>query len=436
MTEKTDLTMAEKFKVIEFLDAARWSGFNNYDCPNYSHAGELSAGQKLLTHFLGYITDRQTPFKSIFEIGDYVFSDLAFCYSAGEPADELLSPDGEKSFFKRDNDGKWAFQSRTKAGNNPVLEYNGFGQDDAVRFASRFISTDYVAVFCVLKTLEDRRFDRSLPQFARRCMEVNNEHPLLLNVLYGLYLLGYSDMGIWSLNEGKKDVLDSAAVAQRAETSLRAVDEFFSTGNIPVSYFEKGKLQGAVFESKRVTCFLRDLIKFHGTSAKDGFADYFEMELNDPRRFADLQSQLHVLELPGDVWNNNNRFYSCLFEATREESQFKESCMKPGSKSGIKLNKLLRYIYDEIGIRDCYPEQFDVTFDFARNMCAKPNQGNCMYCPFGVTSPGRIPKEFCHKAPDKYCPFLLYACGYKTKCSEVRAFCPNYRDIPMMSTKC
>ena len=89
----------EKFKFMGFLDHARWcDSSEKKDVSNYysiNMANRDASGEELLlTHFLGYITNRQTPFERIFEQLDYIFSQLVHDFKfTKRSVNELFSPD-------------------------------------------------------------------------------------------------------------------------------------------------------------------------------------------------------------------------------------------------------------------------------------------------------------------------------------------------------
>ena len=86
----------EKMKFMRFLDYGRWSGEEilNYEWLNLANRN-ASGDQILLTHYLGYITDRQTSFEIIFERLDYIFSQMVCDYmDCTKSVDELLDPNG------------------------------------------------------------------------------------------------------------------------------------------------------------------------------------------------------------------------------------------------------------------------------------------------------------------------------------------------------
>ena len=67
--------LLEIFKVISWLDDARWKSPANYNFLNFFKK-DLKASEKILTHWLCYITDRQMPFALIWDKGGFVFSEL------------------------------------------------------------------------------------------------------------------------------------------------------------------------------------------------------------------------------------------------------------------------------------------------------------------------------------------------------------------------
>ena len=99
--------MEEKTKrmldFIRFLDEARWKG-SNYDTPYYADEERMSSEQKLLTHFLGYITNRQISYKLVFDKLDFIFSQLVEDFEKGKNVDGLL-----EKYLKpqKDNKGKY-----------------------------------------------------------------------------------------------------------------------------------------------------------------------------------------------------------------------------------------------------------------------------------------------------------------------------------------
>jgi len=80
------------FRIFSRLDDIRWSEESNYNLINYCR-DDLTANEKLLTHWLCYITDRQMPFERVWDIGGYVISHIVHTYTEmlSEDMNDLLS---------------------------------------------------------------------------------------------------------------------------------------------------------------------------------------------------------------------------------------------------------------------------------------------------------------------------------------------------------
>jgi len=114
------------------------------------------------------------------------------------------------------------------------------------------------------------------------------------------------------------------------------------------------------------------------------------------------------LELPGDIWNEvfaNKLLYS-LANRTGVNTQ-----RKRGS-TNVNTPTLARCIHDRVKASNpsFYPEQLDISFDFASRMCDK---SLCDICPFGKNEV----YDFCARPGSaKLCPILLILTGYKQHC--------------------
>jgi len=114
---------------------------------------------------------------------------------------------------------------------------------------------------------------------------------------------------------------------------------------------------------------------------------------------------MNQIELPGDVWNNSPLFRDNLFANVLALNTIPKTWSMP---------KIIREIYTQVKsdtIKNFYPEQFDITFDFVPRMC---NKKLCNVCLFGKNGVDFI----CIPTKDKYCPVALLSCGYIAKCKE------------------
>ena len=104
------------------------------------------------------------------------------------------------------------------------------------------------------------------------------------------------------------------------------------------------------------------------------------------------------LELPGDTWNL--AFNQKLFDGK------------------VNHPSDLRRYYKQLRANgrlpdDFYPEQFDISFDFAQQMC---DRGEESLCPFKNSSKLM---EYClgNSGEGRLCPVTRILCGYESRCS-------------------
>lgn len=389
--------LTEIFKIISFYDDYRWADTHNYNLINFFRE-DLSADKKILTHWLCYITDRQMPFQRIWDIGGYVFSELVYEIK-NQNSLNILNPDDENSFVKRENiDGKYTFISKSTAGNNSIWErYPDILINERVKFKSRFFPSDYIAILYTFVFLEDYNFNFS--KFIKEAYCGNKDKDdFIKRILFPLYLLTYYEIG-QPKSSDLSDFADNVRKARERKNKIKDILNNTDKYNYEYSTF----LEDKVFNQKRAWCSLRDFLK------SPEFKKYFELALRegslDDEDFIRLFSYkaLTQLELPGDVWNNNSTFRKCILKDTDYE------------KSKESLNKILRNYFNKnkqhiIG----YPEQFDITFDFAPRMCDK---NNCDICPiYKIKNKKNNFNKICLSNESMYCPVILVGCNYKNNC--------------------
>ena len=428
--------MQEKFQIMHFLDSARWQKskakfYPNFAYPKTQNANDLSFDEKLLTHWLLYITDRQMSFRQIWDKGGFVFSEIARTFMANKNIDHLTK--FKTNFIAVGNDG-YQFQS--------TIEYEQVSDEQQKRlaryytnnelkaltnivFKSRFYTDDYVCMLHTLYALQG--YDGSLTNYLAKVLKQVGQMGLtqcdavkyaVLGMAYALHRLTYevsfkvnnkritykkTDAEKINIVEYVQQYFDGASHARNLQKDIflnptefqKTLDKFFKSG-------EK-------FNSmKRVWCALRDYLK------DPAYCDDFKAELQ--RRdvsqalldaLFDAKQNHHNacqwIELPGDVWNENSEFRRCITEDT----------------SG-KLGALLRKEYKKLSVQgkgEGYPEEFDTTFDFVPRMC---ELGNCDICPFAAVKGQGVDVQkiaaLCVDDTNKYCPLVLNYCGYYYKC--------------------
>jgi len=388
--------MSSILEIFSILDNIRWNEESNYNLINY-FKDDLTDDEKILTHWLCYIMDRQMSFERIWDIGGYIISHLVHTYTknSNKNVNDIIKP-----YIKLEGNTVRLKSPLVKP--NIKLERYGI-TGDSVFFASRYIPEDSLLIYRTLGIL-DKIADRSIARFI--CLALKERVSIEKNIkqiTHALYQLTYAAGG----------PVSGAKFEQRREEIDREVADFKLELDTKRSLFKK----------KRLWCSLRDYLK------SPEFNPIFVTSLEkancpNPERWkrdsAELKSALKVLELPGDVWNNAKIFRECLF--------------KPYISNERKtwdMPRTIREIYKSItqtGTTCFYPEQLDVSFDFVPRMCQNTMCSTCLF--------GDGIKQICHKNKDLICPVVLHSCGYIQRCDPshcglkkdtVKGFCnrPN-----------
>jgi len=394
------------FEITNFIDTARWQGNeSNYSLINYFEDG-ISDDEKILTHWLSYITDRQTSWERIWDVGGFIFSQLASEIKKKQDLN-ILNPEKKSSFFISVKDYNkinpyeikkkkgYLFVSRVKTGKNDGLIDYGFEPDEFPYFISRYYPADYKAILNTLFILKDHNYN--IIRYIKTVLENNvgnlKDSDSIPKLLFSLYLLSYHGIG-----QPKADDINFQQFMKEAKTRAKEVNSILSDQEKFLQAFEKFKVS-RIYDQKRAWCSLRDYLK-----SQEFRRLFFRALKQEGYKGKGLRSKklLTKLELPGDVWNNRPKFRNCILKSTEYE------------KNDSKLAELLRKIYEKKKPAVGYPEQFDITFDLVEKLC---EQDRCEMCPYGLLN-GKA-KEFdklCVYDEKYFCPVLLVSCGYKIQC--------------------
>lgn len=363
--------LVDIWKVIAWLDVKRWCNESNYNFINFFR-NDLTNSEKILTHWLCYITDRQMPFEVVWEKGGYVFSELVHAYSSDNcSSKELLN----KYYEGYSNDQKKR-RYRFKSTGNTV-------------FASRYITDDYQNILQTLQVLEN--YDRNIVKYILEIIrKYQTKQDLLIRIACGLCILTYQ------LGRGKK------ANPEKATQIINGGNKFEQT----YTTFRANSTD----KKKRLWCSIRDYKKgLYNTIFNEAIR---EVAGNQAEGLIILWNNLPMnqIELPGDVWNNSPLFKDNLFASVLDMSSISKSWSMP---------RIIRELYKGFQTEDTilfYPEQFDITFDFVPRMCSKKL---CDVCPFSQNGVEQI----CAPNSDKLCPVALVSCGYLSKCVGENTTC-------------
>ena len=385
---KDSAKLANILNVFSALDDVRWSCTANYNLVNYC-AEDLTPDEKLLCHWLCYVTDRQTAFERVWEVGGFVLSHLVRTFTRENRAPlELFA-----SYTKFSEDNKRLRLECPLTEPNSRLAQYGI-HDGRVEFASRYMPSDALSILRTLHIL-DRVSQRSFTSFIYRIFHVKEDHRTAIwNLAAALHFLTYADLGLVEANElSNRMATLTTDLNDRLTASNHLSREFVA---VLAEKFDP-------FGKKRLWCSIRDYLK------SPEFNGHLVMAIQaiDPaeapqwqRGNTVLKSALDVIELPGDVWNNNRIFREGLFAPHLDRIP-----------KTWDMPRTLRAIYDQLKGQGTtfYPEQLDVTFDFVPRMC---NRRMCYICMFGAGV-----ARLCHQQRDLYCPVTLAACGYVHPCN-------------------
>ena len=354
------------FKAISWLDSRRWNTEDNYNFVNFFRS-DLTNYEKILTHWICYITDRQMPFEIVWDKGGHVFSELVYEYSRdGISPQQILNNHYEKYIDKK---GKERFRFKSK---------------DGVTFASRYVTDDCQNILQTLEVLNNQRYKRNILVFiADIIQKFQDKNDLLIRVTCGLHLLTYQ---LENKKANSKKIIEILNDNEKFEKKLKQFKRTSTNGK------------------KRLWCCVRDYKK--GLYHEIFNNAIKEITNNDSTKLINVWNKLPMnqIELPGDVWNNSPLFRDNLFVNILDINNIPKTWGMP---------KITRELYNQLKnneeVKDFYPEQFDITFDFVPRMCNKKLCNVCLFGNNGIES-------ICIPTKDKYCPVALLSCGYIAKC--------------------
>lgn len=371
-------------QVFSWLDAARWSSPENYNTTK-SFAADLKPDERLLTHWLCYITDRMTPFERVWDVGGYVLSRIVrdYCRKRDKSVEDIL----DEFRGKRDKDDEVRGLLRYPYGDDYALPTSALREGDAV-FVPRYPPSDLGRIYHTLIVLDMAKYQRNIGIFMAEALRTQAARSLcdgIKALVVTLDALTYAP-----------SVPRSADAYVRTIVTVKDQAEGFAFDEGHVSARFKQIRFG---DRKRLWCSVRDYLKSPQFNAD--LVEALSAGGADPGRWGSQNPQvlsaLEVLELPGDVWNAR---VGNLLQPYAAPSF--------GSKS---ISRLVRHLHDEASRDerpDWYPEQLDVSFDFVPRMC---ESRMCDICPFG-DGIGKL----CHRTPGLLCPVALTTCGYRYEC--------------------
>lgn len=473
----TESSIKNKLKIIAWLENLRWENQKidendivyGYYCndelfkPKNLDVEEIkknTAEAILLTHYLVYICDRQMPYEDIFKAGGYTISTLVKNFieqredicreeeNIRECIRKLMDSMIVSARAKnKDNFSYFLFcelDKRDKIANYfkyiKQKDFEKYGSEnsekiiksaDYAKFSSRFMVTDLLCIYRTLVYLCEK-FKGSFTDFLKYAVGKSDDKklPIVYDKKKKIYSLGYcmyrltyqlvpqvkgnkedireilkqEAQGIIGLNTEVKKYLSEPNNSKKTEMSddLWYINDKKAIAN---KYsFDKKK-----YASKRLWCVVRDFV-YHPL-----FSKCFEIVTGE--KTEDLKkNNAGEFELPGDVWNNNLKFAQCFWFGNKEYNNDVFKNIQKSSKFVRDLyeNKKLSNWEEKNNEIQCYPKDFDITFNFVPNMCSKDK---CQNCPLKPEGDFKLDK-YCHKQKGKLCTFILYATGLEYVCKD------------------
>jgi len=359
-------------KVVSWLDSARWTG-RQPDNPALRVVEGARAGDRILGHWLTYVTDRMRPWEDVWYRGALIFSRVAVDYATEKP-----QPGAVDEFLECYRAP--AAPGQKMRGWRPLVE-------DDVPYRSRYPDDD-ASIYRTLKLLAHLGW--SLDSWLKELIhDLGGQGNALRRIAQRLDILTY-----------RLTITDDEALTFLNNEEALAKD--FLRWN-PRAHADRKRLWAALRDYRKPGSRWHDYLQDCGVSW--------------PQENFDLAQ----LELPGDVWNA--RFFEHLVEPLAK-------------RAGIEIvgNSALvaRRIYDVVRRLDpgtaFYPEQFDVSFDFAQRMC---DTMACWCCPFWKRRPPftASPIELCRREQGVPCALALVTCGYLAEPSDSGCpFCQGLAD--------
>ena len=190
MSRKKEKNFTKKFAIMHFLDEVRWKVENAGGvifncCSSFS----LSCNEKILTHWLLYITERQMPFEQIWDKGGIVFTQIVREYTrtknmhvidissnVANGRDTFFGKDGKKDIYNNETysfTSKIPYDDLDDKARERVRKYYSSKERKAnpiIEFKSRFFTTDYLSMFYTLHTLSS--FEHSIVKYMATVVEM------------------------------------------------------------------------------------------------------------------------------------------------------------------------------------------------------------------------------------------------------------------------
>ena len=359
-------------KVVSWLDSARWTG-RQPDNPALRVVEGAKAGDRVLAHWLAYVTDRMRRWEDVWSDGALIFSRIAVDYAKERP-----KPNAVHDFLH---------SYRAPALRGKKMPGWRLPEKERPTYTARYPADD-ASICRTLRLLAHLGW--SLADYLGELIHRLHAYPdALRRVAQRLDILTY-----------RLEVPEEQALnLLKSEEAL--ADDFVQWD------------RQAHIGRKRLWAALRDYRK-PGSRWRRYLEDCGVL-------WPQENFGLPQLELPGDVWNT--RFFSHLVEPLAIRAGVRVT-----GNNALAARRIYEFVASVDPDTSFYPEQFDVSFDFAQRMC---DAMACWSCPFWARRPPFTtnPVELCRREQGVPCALALTTCGYLTEPGESGCpFCQGLAD--------
>lgn len=365
MENSQEESLLNFLETISWLDDKRWSDTSDWGFIEVTKG--MNPEKAILIHWLTYIHDRVKNAEKLWG-------------KTGKSVRKLV----EDYHAKADREEKV----------NEICEKY---EDEIGGFPS-----DRESVRRTLKILLD--YDKSLIEFIKSNLKFwskNYPEEIGTRLAFSLHLLSYRNVQKYSKRKEDRvknqDKLEKEK--EKAKSILSDREEFEET-------VEK-------IQHKRVWAALRDLRKnpYLKKKVKKSLPPEF-------RKIWEERFELNQLELPGDRWNE-------LFHKYAVEPIASDAGLDISSSAFRSTRKIYEKYVSRKGERDeeplFYPEQMDISFEFAPRMCNKNSKEVCQnICVFGESGG----ENLCSPGTD-VCPVVYVSIGKISECNT--KLCPIHK---------
>ncbi len=247
---KDSSKLRDILRIFSALDNVRWATPANYNLINYCE-DDFTPDEKLLTHWLCYVADRQTAFQRVWDVGGYVLSHLVRDFTKRHKTPDWTIPDDHLK-----TEGGLRLECPLERPNNRLNLLYGIDskKSKTVEFTSRYMPPDVLSIYRTLIIL-DRLAECSFTRFIYLAVKGETcQSRAVRKLAAALQFLTYADIS--NVNEGgvqKRMAVLRTSIEKDLSAFSREPEKFIA---ILSEKFERNP-----FKKKRLWCSIRDYLE-------------------------------------------------------------------------------------------------------------------------------------------------------------------------------